>query len=60
MELQIGGSKGSKHYVVRDVHGTVVKNFHTNDDAFAQRTLALLAESYELLGGIRVDPVEVS
>lgn len=54
MDLTIGGP-GRDKYVVWDKRGAVVKIFHTNDADFAQRTIARLRESFELLGGITVE-----
>jgi hypothetical protein len=54
MDLTIGGP-GREHYVIWDAHGRVVKNFHTNDKDFAQRTFQRLNESFELLGGVRME-----
>lgn len=54
MDLTIGGP-GRDHYVIRDVRGAVVKNFHTNDPGIAESTLKRLTESFELLGGVTME-----
>jgi hypothetical protein len=54
MSLEIGTHPDSVHYTITDANGTVVKNFHTNDREFAERTIERLNESYELLGGVTV------